>query len=81
VSALREALYTALGSFEIVEVSRTVLTRASHPSPTALGTLDAIHLCSALLWRERTGQTATFATHDSALAVAARSHGFRVVGV
>jgi hypothetical protein len=52
VSDLREGLYRALVSFEIVEVSRTVLMRASHPSPTALGTLDAIHLCSEVLWQD-----------------------------
>jgi predicted nucleic acid-binding protein len=80
VSALRESLFRALASFEIVEVSRTVLSRAAQPSPTALGTLDAIHLCSALIWQERTGQVSVFATHDQSLALAARAVGFKVVG-
>jgi PIN domain len=80
VSGMREALYRTLGSFEIVEVSRTVLSRAAQPSPTALGTLDAIHLSSAVIWQERTGLTAVFATHDAALAMAAKALGFRVLG-
>jgi hypothetical protein len=80
VSAVREALYRTLGSFEIVEVTRSILARAAQPTATALGTLDAIHLSSALAWQERTGQAPVFATHDGALALAARAHGFRVIG-
>ncbi len=81
VSAARESLYRTLASFEVVEVSRTVLSRAAQPTPTALGTLDAIHLASAIIWRDRTKKTAAFATHDESLAIAARAQGFRVVGV
>lgn len=29
-----------------------MLNRAAGPFPTVIGTLDAIHLASALLWRE-----------------------------
>jgi len=77
---LREGLYRILTTFEIVEVGRSVLVRAAQPSPTSLGTLDAIHLSSAMAWRERTGVSAVVATHDSALASAARAQGFRVIG-
>jgi predicted nucleic acid-binding protein len=80
LSAARESLYRALASFEVIEVSRTVLSRAAQPTPTALGTLDAIHLASAMIWRERSGHAAVFATHDEALAIAARANGFRVLG-
>ncbi len=80
LSAARESLYRALASFEVIEVSRTVLSRAAQPTPTALGTLDAIHLASAMIWRERGGHAAVFATHDEALAIAARANGFRVLG-
>jgi hypothetical protein len=80
VSVGRAELYRALATFEIVEVSRRVLARAAQPTPTALGTLDAIHLSSAMLWHERTGVRPVFATHDLPLAVAAEAQGFRVVG-
>jgi hypothetical protein len=48
--------------------------------PTALGTLDAIHLATALVWRDRQNVALTIATHDAALATAARAFGFDVVG-
>lgn len=70
-----------LDAFDLVLLHRPVLSRASEPLPTPLGTLDAIHLATALLWRERMGPLATIATHDSALGVAARAFGFDVRGV
>lgn len=81
LAALREGLYRILGSLEIVEVTRTVLARAAEPTPTFVGILDAIHLCSALLWRERSGKSLALATHDEALALAGRAYGIKTLGV
>lgn len=77
----REGLYNILSTIEIVEVTRAVLTRAGNPSPTDLGTLDSIHLTSALIWRERSGRALIMATHDHALAMGARAFGMRAIGV
>jgi predicted nucleic acid-binding protein len=79
VAALRGAVYTLLEGFDVVDLDRAILARASQPFPTPLTTLDAIHLASALQWRPLVGPAA-FATHDVALARAARSVGFSVLG-
>lgn len=76
----RETIFAALQRFEIVEVGRPVLSRAALPLPTALGTLDAIHLATAALWRESQARDLVMATHDGALATAARASGFIVIG-
>jgi predicted nucleic acid-binding protein len=76
----REAVFRLLESIEVVEVTAPVLARAGHPLPTELGTLDAIHLATALLWREHSGGDIVMATHDGALAMAARACGFAVLG-
>lgn len=76
----RGAVYRTLEAVDLVDVSRTVLRRASEPFPTPLGTLDAIHLATALLWREATGDRLTMTTHDRELATAARATGFSVAG-
>ena len=81
LATLRQKVYELLTAMEIIEVTRGVLTRAAQPTPTSLGTLDAIHLSSALAWRERSGRNAIFATHDESLAIAAEAQGFRVLGV
>jgi len=81
LAARREAVYRLTEEMELVEPSGAVLSRASQPMPTPLGTLDAIHLATALLWRERGSPDLIMATHDAALGVAARACGFRVLGV
>jgi len=81
LSVRREAVYRLLEEIEIVEPTRPVLTRASLHLPIPIGTLDAIHLATAMLWRESSSADLVFATHDTALGVAARSSGFRVVGL
>ena len=80
IALRREAVFRLLESMEIIDLTRPILTRASQPLPTVLGTLDAIHLATALLWKEGTREDLVMATHDTALAVAARASGFRVVG-
>ena len=81
IAERREAAYRLMEAMEVVEITPTVLSRASQPLPTALGTLDAVHLATATLWKERAGKDLAIATHDLALAAAARASGFRVVGV
>jgi predicted nucleic acid-binding protein len=76
----REAVFRLLESLEVVEVTAPVLARAAQPLPTELGTLDAIHLATALLWREHRGGDIVMATHDVALGTAARACGLTVVG-
>ncbi len=80
----REAVFRLLESIEIIELTRPVLMRASHPLPTTLGTLlgtfDAIHLATALLWREGRRGYLVMATHDTALATASKASGLQVVG-
>jgi len=70
-----------LEAVDLVLLQPPILDRASEPFPTALGTLDALHLSTALMWRERMRQRLVMATHDSGLALAARSFGIEVRGV
>jgi hypothetical protein len=49
--------------------------------PTELETLDALHLATAVLWRDMSTADLVMATHDAALGLAARAHGFSVVGI
>jgi predicted nucleic acid-binding protein len=81
LAARREAFLRLLNSAEVVEPTRAILTRAAQPMPTALGTLDAIHLATALLWRESTDTELIMATHDAALGTASRAFGLPVVGL
>ena len=76
----RDTLEEWLEAVDLVLLQRPILARASEPFPTPLGTLDALHLATALVWRDRMGQPLTVATHDRDLALAARTFGFEVLG-
>lgn len=69
---------------DFVPLDEQVLLRASRRLPTVLGTLDAIHLASAQIYRESqriTEPPIVFATHDHALAKAAVAMQFQVIGI
>ena len=70
-----------LEAIDLVLLRSSVLSRACDPLPTPLGTLDAMHLATALIWRDRTGTLPIVATHDGALGLAARAFGFEVRGI
>lgn len=73
------ALPELLAKLEIFPLTSAVLKRAARPLSVPLGTLDAIHLATALLWVEENEQDLTFATHDKQLALAARVSGLQVL--
>ncbi|HLA79678.1 MAG TPA: hypothetical protein VJU18_19045 [Vicinamibacteria bacterium] len=68
-----------LEAVDLVLLRRPILSRASDPLPVPLGTLDALHLATALVWRDRIGPL-VMATHDDALAAGARAFGIEVLG-
>lgn len=67
-------------TFAIHPVTNRVFQRASETFPTVVGTLDAIHLATALSIRE-IEKLDLLLTHDSRLATGARSLGFEVMGI
>jgi predicted nucleic acid-binding protein len=70
-----------LEAIDLVLLRPPVLSRAGEPLPTAIGTLDALHLATALVWRDRMRTPLIMATHDRALGLAAASFGFDVRGM
>lgn len=80
VARYRADVLEAIDSFTLVALDTVVLARAADPFPTMVGSLDAIHLASALLIREDFDDLG-FATHDQELGTAARATGFAVHGV
>jgi len=81
VATRRATVFELLEGVELVAVTRPVLRRAADPFPTPLGTLDAIHLATALQWADYRSRQPVLATHDGELALAARACGLKVIGV
>lgn len=80
VAERRAVVYDLLRRLTVIELSRPVLNRAGQPLPLALRTLDALHLASALEWREYAGDDVVLATHDARLSAAGRALGLVTVG-
>ena len=65
---------------DLVLIDGEVLDRGAGAFAVPLKALDAIHLGTAMMWRDRNRSDLTFATHDDQLAKAARAAGFEVIG-
>ena len=72
--------HSIFDALEFVKLSPTILDRAAQSFLTPLGTLDALHLATALRLVEAGGMELTILTHDTELATAARSMNFKVEG-
>jgi predicted nucleic acid-binding protein len=81
VGDFHAALAAIERTIDQIRVTRLVLGRGALPMATPVKTLDALHLASALLWRERRGGDLLFATHDPRQARAARGLGFECIGL
>lgn len=79
VSRYRAEVLETIEAFDLIELDSSVLERATEPFPTMIGSLDAIHLASALLAKPEFDDLA-LATHDGELATAGRAMGFLVHG-
>jgi predicted nucleic acid-binding protein len=80
VEQLHRETRKLLDSVDIVGLSERILLRAAGPMPTALGTLDSIHLATALELAASRAPKLVLATHDRQLARGARASGLDVVG-
>ena len=78
LARVRADLLQIIDSFTLIELDERIKARAADPFPTLVGTLDALHLASALAMRA-TFDDLVVATHDRQLAMAAEALGFGVV--
>ena len=76
-----EGLQKILRHTGLLPVTNRILQKAEQSFSLPIGSLDSLHLATALLWRETHGDDFAFATHDEELGLAARAHGFSVIGI
>ena len=81
VAEKMQRLRDILETTDVIGLDSRVLDRASQSYPTVVGTLDAIHLASALLYLEHDKEKLIFMTHDNRLGTAAQALGFETRGL
>jgi len=69
-------LYGGITSFEMTP---SVKRRASQAFPTVIGTLDALHLSTAILWAELDSEALVILTADAQLKTCAQAVGLHAI--
>ena len=78
LAAVRQNLRTFFSRLHLFEVNSEVVEGAAGSFPTVIGTLDAIHLHTAILWKSELGADVTMVTHDNQLNIAAQATGLLI---
>jgi len=78
LAAAKENLEILTGGMHVIEMTEAVKERARGTFPTIIGTLDAIHLATALLWRNESSPI-TIASHDRQMNTCARALKFEII--
>ncbi len=81
VAQLHEERVRLMQSIDFVELNDILLERAALSMPTVIGTLDALHLVTALEVKRLLAPKIVLLTHDEQLARAARASGLSVDGI
>ena len=76
---LLQRLERVIRNIYLIEISAAVKNRAAGPFPTVIGSLDAIHLASALEWRDmETEDEIMLFSVDKQMRLCAQALGFTV---
>lgn len=78
---LRRRCLELMTRLEIAQLTDALISLAESSFSVPLGSLDSIHLASAILWQKKNREPILFLTHDQELALAAASQGFNIKGV
>jgi predicted nucleic acid-binding protein len=73
-------LHHRLAHVEMAALDANILEQASQSFPLPLGTLDALHLATAMAYRRELIPDIVFATHDRQLKDCATAMGFKTLG-
>lgn len=80
-AGINQQLQEYLENVSLVELSNDIVSRAEEPFMLPVGTLDALHLATALKVREHENDILHLATFDDELALVATAHDLRVIQV
>ncbi|HUX42339.1 MAG TPA: type II toxin-antitoxin system VapC family toxin [Rectinemataceae bacterium] len=75
-SRLASLLASQLEDIDIIEMTEAVKRRAGESFPTIVGTLDALHLSSALILRDAEKVAISILSYDRQMTTCAKAMGF-----
>lgn len=75
-----QAMIAIVAPLQEIALQPPILRRAADTFTVAIGTLDALHLATAILVKEQVEHDLLFLTHDRRQGIAAQAAGFEVRG-
>ena len=79
IAAVKSALNHFVSGITLFSLERRILELASHSFPTVVGTLDAIHLSTALIWKNSIKKDIVLFSNDTRLCTAAKALGISMM--
>jgi len=80
VASAKEFLKKLIEGIYIVEISESIKARAADTFPTIIGTLDAIHISTAIVWQEyENNEEMMIVSHDRQMNVCAKALGYNII--
>lgn len=79
-AVLKQEAEEFFAGIELVMLTRSIKKRAAESFPSTLGTLDGLHISTALLLREKKYPDLQLATHATQMQNCARALGFQILG-
>ena len=79
MSETYQALDEIINGFHLIEITTSIKLRASEPFPTIIGSPDAIHLASALLWQAEADEKIVLMSYDRQMVLCAHAMGIHTI--
>jgi len=80
IATAKEYLHNIIEGMYILDITHSIKARASDAFPTVVGTLDALHISTAVIWREESGiNDFSIVSHEKQMNVCAKALGFKII--
>ncbi len=80
VASVKEFLKKLIEGIYIIELSESIKTRAADTFPTIIGTLDALHVSTAIAWQEyENNEEMMIVSHDRQMNICAKALGYKII--
>jgi hypothetical protein len=77
---LRQSFREIVSGMYILAMTSSIKRRAAEPFPTVIGTLEALHVSTAMAWREMAlSEDFALFTYDNQMAICAKALGIAVL--
>ncbi|HPB80717.1 MAG TPA: PIN domain-containing protein [Spirochaetota bacterium] len=80
VASAKDFLKKIIEGIYIIGINESIKARAADTFPTIIGTLDAIHVSTAIVWQEyENNEEMTIVSHDRQMNICVKALGYHII--